>query len=236
MALLEVDELYAGYGEGDVLHGVSLAVDEGDVVALMGRNGVGKTTTLRAIVGLINPRAGTVRFAGEEITGWEPYEAYAKGISLVPENRGIFPDLSVEENLRVPKVETGRERSVEEIFDLFEALDELRDSKGKHLSGGEQQMLAIGRAFRQDPKLLLLDEVSEGLAPQIVEDVGAAVRNVSEQGTTILMVEQNVEFAFDIASYAYVMDIGEIVLDGTVADLQEDDETLETYLGVHETA
>lgn len=235
MALLEVDNIYAGYEGGDVLHGVSLSVDEGSVVTLLGRNGVGKTTTLRAVIGMISPRSGTIRFASDDITTLRPHHTYERGITLVPEDRRIFPDLTVEENLRVPLVDQGSDRSIEEIYDFFPKLKQLKGSKGKNLSGGEQQMLAIGRALRQNPRLLLLDEPSEGLAPQIIEDVAAAVEEIAAQGTTILLVEQNVQFAFDVSSYAYIMEDGEIVLDGSIDELLQGDDVIEQYLGIHST-
>lgn len=232
--LLAVHDLHAGYAGGDVLHGVSLTVEPGTVAVLLGRNGVGKTTTLRAIVGLQPPTAGTIEFDGEDITGCRPHEAYNRGIGFVPEDRGIFPELTVQENLRVPIVGTNA-RTVTELFELFPQLDEVRGSKGKHLSGGEQQMLAIARALRANPRLFLLDEPSEGLAPQIVATVAEAITSIAAEGTTVFLVEQNVRFALDIASYAYVMDDGQIALEGPVDHLREQDETLEQYLGIHET-
>jgi branched-chain amino acid transport system ATP-binding protein len=236
MGLLDVENLYTGYEGGDVLHGVTLAVDEGTVVTLLGRNGVGKTTTLRAIIDMLSPRSGTIQFADEDITELRPHETYERGICLVPEDRRIFPDLTVEENLRVPLVDQGTDRSIETIYDFFPKLQELKASKGKNLSGGEQQMLAIGRALRQNPRLLLLDEPSEGLAPQIIEDVAAAVEEIAAQGTTILLVEQNVQFAFDVSSYGYIMEDGEIVLDGSIDDLLQEDQNIEQYLGIHATS
>jgi branched-chain amino acid transport system ATP-binding protein len=232
--LLEIEELWAGYGEGDVLQGASLSVDEGSVVTLLGRNGVGKTSTLRSVVGLITPSDGTIQFDGEDITGCQPHEAYRRGISLVPEDRGIFPELTVEENLQVPLVGDGS-RDLAELYELFPKLDELRNSKGKHLSGGEQQMLTFARALRPDPDLFMLDEPSEGLAPQIVEDVARAVESIEAEGTTILLVEQNIRFALDVAEYAYVMDDGQIVLEDAVQALRGQEEVLERHLGIHET-
>lgn len=232
--LLDIQDLWAGYGEGDVLQGASLGVEEGSVVTLLGRNGVGKTTTLRSVVGLITPSEGTIRFDGEEITGCRPHEAYRRGISLVPEDRGIFTELTVDENLQVPLVGEGS-REVPELYELFPKLEELRNSKGRHLSGGEQQMLTFARALRPDPDLFMLDEPSEGLAPQIVEDVANAVESIEAEGTTILLVEQNIRFALDVADYAYVMDDGEIVLEDPVEELRRQEEVLERHLGIHET-
>lgn len=235
MALLELSDVHAGYEGGNVIHGISLSIEEGTVVSLLGRNGVGKTTTLRSIVGVVTPTAGAVEFDSVDISNSAPHETYTQGISLVPEDRGIFPDLTVHENLRVPVVDAETERSIDEIYGYFPKLEELRDSKGKNLSGGEQQMLAIGRALRQNPRLLLLDEPSEGLAPQIIEDVGRAIEAIAEEGMTILIVEQNTKFALDISSHAYIMTDGQIEMDGSTDELRKDKDTLEKYLGVHET-
>ena len=235
MALLELKDIYAGYEGGNVLSGVSFSIEEGSVVSLLGRNGVGKTTTLRSIVGVINPNAGTVSFDGEDISTLDPHETYSRGIGLVPEDRGIFPDLTVHENLRVPIVSADTERSIAEIYDFFPKLEELQESKGKNLSGGEQQMLAIGRALRQNPRLLLLDEPSEGLAPQIIENVGRAIESIADEGMTIIVVEQNTKFALDVSSYAHIMVDGELKMEGTTAELREQKDVIEQYLGVHET-
>lgn len=235
MVLIELSDVHAGYKGGNVIHGISLSIEEGEVVSLLGRNGVGKTTTLRSIVGVVSPTSGTIEFGGTDISDSAPHETYKQGINLVPEDRGIFPDLTVEENLRVPIVDTDDERSIDEIYGFFSKLEELQDSKGKNLSGGEQQMLAIGRALRQNPRMLLLDEPSEGLAPQIIEDVGTAIESIAQEGMTILIVEQNTKFALDISSHAYIMADGQIKLDGSTQELREDNDTLEKYLGVHES-
>jgi len=233
MALLELEELRAGYEGSDVLQGVSLSVEEGSVVTLLGRNGVGKTTTLRSIVGLIEPTGGTIRFDGEEITGVAPHQAYDRGIGFVTEDRGVFPDLTVEENLKVPLIDTDRDTwEIAELYEFFPKLEELRASLGKNLSGGEQQMLVIARALRSNPRLLLLDEPSEGLAPQIVENVGRVVEEIGEAGMTLLIVEQNVQFALEVADYTYIMDNGQVVFEGTEAEIEAADEEVETYLGV----
>jgi len=234
MALLELDGIGAGYGGSDVLQNVSLSVEDGSVVTLLGRNGVGKTTTLRTVVGLVEPTAGTVRFGGDDVTGKPPHVAYDRGIGFVTEDRGVFPDLTVEENLRVPDVDDGR--SLDELYDFFPKLRELRTSRGKHLSGGEQQMLAIARALRSDPRLLLLDEPSEGLAPQIVENVGSVIEEIAAGGTTLLIVEQNVRFALAVAEYTYIMDGGHIVFEGSDEDVDANAEEVRRYLGVRETA
>jgi len=234
MALLELDGIGAGYGGSDVLQDVSLSVEDGSVVTLLGRNGVGKTTTLRTVVGLVEPTAGTVRFDGDDVTGGPPHVAHDHGVGFVTEDRGVFPDLTVEENLRVPDVDDGR--SLDELYDFFPKLRELRTSRGKHLSGGEQQMLAIARALRSDPRLLLLDEPSEGLAPQIVENVGAVIEEIAAGGTTLLIVEQNVRFALAVAEYTYIMDGGQIVFEGSDEDVDANAEEVRRYLGIRETA
>jgi len=234
MALLELDGIGAGYGGSDVLQDVSLSVEDGSVVTLLGRNGVGKTTTLRTVVGLVEPTVGTVRFDGDDVTGRPPHVAHDRGVGFVTEDRGVFPDLTVEENLRVPDVDDGR--SLDELYDFFPKLRELRTSRGKHLSGGEQQMLAIARALRSDPRLLLLDEPSEGLAPQIVENVGAVIEEIAAGGTTLLIVEQNVRFALAVAEYTYIMDGGRIVFEGSDEDVDANAEEVRRYLGVRETA
>lgn len=231
--LLQLEDVTAGYGEGSaVLESVNLSVKEGDVVSLLGRNGVGKTTTLRAVMGLLDITSGMVYYGGEDVTGWEPHNAYHSGIGYVTEERSIFPELTVEENLRVPMVNDRDERPIDEIYEFFPKLKELRSSEGKHLSGGEQQMLAIARALRPKPKLLLLDEPSEGLAPQIIEDVAAIIERIADQGTTLLLVEQNVKFALDISEKTYVMDNGKIVFDGPSEDVRRGDADVEKYLGV----
>lgn len=235
MSLLSLTDVHAGYGGGNVIQGVTFSVEEGSVVSLLGRNGVGKTTTLRSIVGIITPNSGTIEFDARDITGLKPHETYDLGISLVPENRGIFPDLTVEENLRVPIVDDDDERSIGEIYEFFPKLRELRESNGRNLSGGEQQMLAIGRALRQNPRMLFLDEPSEGLAPQIIEDVGKAIESIADDGTTILVVEQNTEFALDISSYTYIMADGQLVMDGRSEEMRERESAMEKHLGVHET-
>lgn len=233
--LLEVSDISAGYAESIVLHDVSLNVQEGTVTALLGRNGVGKTTTLRTIVGLLEPREGTVHFDGEDITGLSPHEIYARGIGMVPEDRRIFPKLTVEENLQVPIMEdaTG-EWEIEELYEFFPKLAELRESEGRALSGGELQMLSIARALRPDPTLLLLDEPSEGLAPQIVQDVAEIIEDISETGTTVVLVEQNIKLALELSDYAYVMDMGEIVFDGEARELAADEELVQRHLGVEQ--
>jgi len=230
--LLEVEDLHAWYGESHVLHGMSFAVDEGEVVTLLGRNGAGKTTTLRAILGIVRQRRGAVRFDGHELTQLRSDRIARLGVGYCPEERGIFASLSVEENLLLPPVVRPGGMEVGEIYTLFPNLAERRKSQGTKLSGGEQQMLAIGRILRTGARLLLLDEPTEGLAPVIVLQIGAVIRTLKERGFTILLVEQNFRFAATVAERHY------IVADGRVADMIPNDrldqeiDKLHQYLGV----
>ncbi|QGX94554.1 ABC transporter ATP-binding protein [Haloplanus rallus] len=230
--LLQCDDIHVGYEGSNVLNGISLSVEEEGVVSLLGRNGVGKTTTLRTVVGLLNPTSGCIHFSGEDITGEEPHQVYNRGISLVTEDRSIFPELTVRENLLVPVDNADGLRSLPELYDLFPKLETLESSKGKHLSGGEQQMLAIARAIRSNPRLLLLDEPSEGLAPQIIEDVADTIRKLHSEDVAVLLVEQNVELALDVTSQAYIMDHGEIVFQGSSKEVRSRDDLISKYIGV----
>ncbi|WP_255150423.1 ABC transporter ATP-binding protein [Halorarius halobius] len=247
MSLLELSGVDAHYGESHILRGVSMSVEEGEICTLLGRNGAGKTTTLRCIAGATPPevRSGSVEFAGTEVTSDAPEDIAARGISLVPEERRVFPNLTVAENLRLPEVSrnasnrlgrsvaTTREgMALEEVYDYFPRLEERTKQRAGTLSGGEQQMLAIGRALRQPTDLLLLDEPYEGLAPQIIESVEAAIQRIREDGKTILLVEQNAVAATKIADSAYVVDQGEVVFEGTADELEADEETRQRYLGV----
>jgi branched-chain amino acid transport system ATP-binding protein len=248
VSLLSVEAVDAYYGESHILRGLSMRVEEGEICALLGRNGAGKTTTLRAISGTVPPevRSGRVTFKDESITGVSPERVSMKGISLVPEERRIFPNLTVAENLHLAEVYRNATNLVggeavsaehagmdmDEIYAEFPRLDERRTQSAGTLSGGEQQMLAIARALRQNTDLLMLDEPYEGLAPQIIQSVEDAVRRISENGTTILLVEQNAAAAIKIADRAYVVDQGEIVFDGTAEELRDDEETRRRYLGV----
>jgi branched-chain amino acid transport system ATP-binding protein len=231
--ILKLRDVSAGYSKSTVLEGISMDVEENSVTTLLGRNGVGKTTTLRAITGIIEPREGSVAFDGADMTGVDPNKVYKRGVGMVTEDRNVFPELTVVENLRVPRI---RDRdaawSIDELYEFFPKLRQLQDSKGKNLSGGEQQMLAIARALRPGPKLLLLDEPSEGLAPQIVEDVADIIEEIAETGTTVLLVEQNIELALNLASYNYVMDLGKIVHEGPTSEIEGNRDVLENYLGV----
>ncbi|MFC4549098.1 MULTISPECIES: ABC transporter ATP-binding protein [Halorussus] len=230
MSLLEVEDAHTYYGESHILEGVSLEVEEGEVVALVGRNGVGKTTTLRTILQLTPPREGAVRYRGEDVTGDDTHEVASRGVGWIPEGRRIFTQLSVEENVRVA-VPDGEnvDEGVELAFETFPDLREHRDRDAGNLSGGQQQMLAISRALVGDNDLLLVDEPSEGLAPLIVERVAEALADAAAD-TTILLVEQNLPLALDLADRFYVIDNGRVVEEGDAASASADDERLRRYL------
>jgi len=232
MSLLEVDALEAYYGESHVLFDVSLHVDEGEVVALLGRNGSGKTTTMNAIMGVVPPRSGRIRFAGDDITGLRPHAVAQRGIQLVPDTRRIVKTITVEENLQLAAFTAKSAWTLERVYDLFPSLRARRTNMGRALSGGEQQMLAIGRALIRDARLLLLDEPFEGLAPLIVRDLIATTRRLAEEGRTIVIVEQNVRAALALAGRAYVLNKGAVVWSGLPAALQAEPELMHRYLGV----
>jgi branched-chain amino acid transport system ATP-binding protein len=230
--LLRVDGLNAWYGESHILHGMRFAVGEGEVVTLLGRNGAGKTTTLKAIMGIMGKRTGSIVFEGREFIDQPSYRIARAGIAYCPEERGIFAALSVEENLTLPPIVREGGMSVGEIYDLFPNLSERRKSPGTKLSGGEQQMLAIGRILRTGARLLLLDEPTEGLAPVIVQQIGAVIRALKQKGYTILLVEQNFRFAATLADRHYIVEHGEVI-DMIANDrLAENLDKLKTYLGV----
>jgi branched-chain amino acid transport system ATP-binding protein len=233
-ALLSVDGIDAAYGQSRILRDLSLSVDRGEVVSLVGRNGAGKTTTLRAIVGILTPSAGTVTFDGEDITHLPDYETVARGIQYVPEDRQVFPDLTVDENLRMGQLrnEGAGTLTTDEVFERFPRLRERRSNRGSQLSGGEQQMLVIARALVGRTELLLLDEPTEGLAPRIVEDVIDIVETISDEGVTILLVEQNVQAAMAVADRHYVINKGQNVFEGTTPEVRAADDVLERHLGV----
>ncbi|KQZ01726.1 ABC transporter ATP-binding protein [Pseudolabrys sp. Root1462] len=231
--LLAVEELQAWYGESHILHGVSFDVREGEVVTLLGRNGAGKTTTMKSIMGIVTNRTGSVRFEGQELIGKQSNHIARTGIALCPEERGIFASLSVEENLMLPPVVRPGGLSIEQIFDLFPNLKErLGSSQGTKLSGGEQQMLAIGRILRTGARLLLLDEPTEGLAPVIIQQIGKTIRALKQQGFTILLVEQNFRFAATVADRYYVMEHGRIIDRFANDELDANVDKLHDYLGV----
>jgi branched-chain amino acid transport system ATP-binding protein len=230
--MLKVRDLHAWYGESHILHGMSFDVAEGEVVTLLGRNGVGKTTSLKAILGILPLRRGSVMFDGHELMALPSNRIARLGMAYCPEERGIFSSLSVEENLLLPPVVRPGGMSVAEIYRLFPNLEERRRSQGTKLSGGEQQMLAIGRILRTGARLLLLDEPTEGLAPVIVQQIGAVIRTLKQQGFTILLVEQNFRFAATVADRHYVVEHGQVI-DMIANDrLDENIGKLHEYLGV----
>jgi branched-chain amino acid transport system ATP-binding protein len=231
-ALLAVRGLQAWYGESHVLHGVDVEVRKGELVTLVGRNGAGKTTTMKSIMGLVGKRTGSVKVEGVETIGLQPYRIARLGIELCPEERGIFASLDVEENLLLPpKIRDGG-LSTAQVFELFPNLKERLHSPGTRLSGGEQQMLAIGRILRTGARLLLFDEPTEGLAPVIVQQIGNVIRKLKVEGFTILLVEQNLRFARTVADRHYVMERGKIVDEVPNAELQGSMERVQQYLGV----
>jgi len=230
--LLRVENLQAWYGESHVLHGVEFSVGEGEVVTLLGRNGAGKTTTLRAIMGIVGQRTGSVRYRGTELVGLPSNRIAHCGIAYCPEERGIFASLDVEENLMLPPAVRAGGMSVEEIYAIFPNLQERRRSQGTKLSGGEQQMLAIGRILRTGANLLLLDEPTEGLAPVIVQEIGRVIETLKAKGFTILLVEQNFRFASTIADRHYIVEHGQVVDMIRNAELAANVDKLHDYLGV----
>ena len=228
--MLEVAGIDTYYGQTQILRGVSLKVEEGKVVALLGRNGMGKSTTVRSIMGLTPPRAGAITFEGTDITSLKHFRIARLGLALVPQGRQIFASLSVRENLTMGM--RGQGFSLEDIYGYFPVLKERAKHRGSQLSGGEQQMLAIARALLANPKLLLLDEPSEGLAPRIVEEVGEIVLKLKAMGLSVLLVEQNLSLALGTSDYAYVMHRGEIVYQGATCDLAKNEAVLAEYIGV----
>jgi branched-chain amino acid transport system ATP-binding protein len=235
MTLLAVEDLEAGYETGQVLFGVDLAVEAGELVSLLGRNGAGKTTTLRAVAGAAEPAVlgGTIRFDAESLIGEPPYGIAGRGISFVPEDRRCFPRLSVVENVRLAINHAGDPKDLETVLDFFPELSDMRNKHARNMSGGEQQMLAIARALAANPRLMLLDEPFEGLAPYIVrriEDIIAEIND--EQGIAVLLVEQNVAAAMAVADRHYILDEGRIVESVPTERLREDEEMRQRYLGV----
>jgi branched-chain amino acid transport system ATP-binding protein len=235
MALLEVEDIHTFYGNIEALKGISLEVEEGEIVTLIGSNGAGKSTTLRSISGLTPPRQGAIRFAGRDVTGLPPQEIVSSGISMSPEGRHCFQRMTVRENLDMGaylRKDNEVLQDMERVFELFPRLQERERQKAGTMSGGEQQMLAIGRALMARPKLLLLDEPSMGIAPILVERIYETIAEINQQGTTILLVEQSAHFALGVSKRGYVLATGEVVLSDTAAKLSEDPEVQKAYLGV----
>jgi branched-chain amino acid transport system ATP-binding protein len=230
--LLRVRGLNAWYGESHILHGVDFGVNRGEVVSLLGRNGAGRTTTMKSIVGLVGSRSGSIMLNGREAINLPPHKIAHLGVGYCPEERGIFASLSCEENLMLPPVVAPGGMTLKEIYAMFPNLEERRHSQGTRLSGGEQQMLAVARILRTGARLLLLDEISEGLAPVIVQALGKMIRTLKEKGYTIVMVEQNFRFAAPLADRLYVMEHGSIVESISSSELSAKMQTLHEYLGV----
>jgi branched-chain amino acid transport system ATP-binding protein len=232
--ILEVKQINTYYGTSHILFDVSLSIARGEIVCLLGRNGAGKTTTMRSIMGLTPPRSGRVLFDGEEVRGKPPYYIARKGMGYVPDNRLVFPDLTVRQNLelatKIPKDFTGEPWTVDRVYELFPGLKKLDRKLGGHLSGGEQQMLTVGRTLMGNPNLTLLDEPVEGLAPLVVRHLGEQILKLKEMGETILFSEQNVKFATMVAERAYVIDKGKIRYQGSIEELSADEEIKKRYL------
>jgi branched-chain amino acid transport system ATP-binding protein len=229
--VLEACDLHTFYGKSHILHGVSLEVREGEIVTLLGRNGAGKSTTLRTLIGLTTARQGEVKIFGETTTTWPPYRIAARGVGFVPEGRRIFPYLTVEENLKVP-IDRPGPWDIPRIHALFPRLNERRHSKGRQLSGGEQEMLAIARALLLNPRIILLDEPSQGLAPLIVREVFRVIVAARAEGISVLLVEQNVRAACEIADRCYVLDDGKVVHSGPAPEFARDEERVRSLAGV----
>jgi branched-chain amino acid transport system ATP-binding protein len=232
MSLLEVDAINSYYGESHILFDVSMRVEEGEVVALLGRNGSGKTTTMLSIMGILTPRTGTIRFGGERIDGKQPYQVAQLGVQLVPDSRRIVKTITVEENLKLAAFTAKNPWPLERVYQTFPRLAERKNFMGRSLSGGEQQMLAIARALIRDARVLLLDEPFEGLAPIIVRDLLETTKRLASEGRTILIVEQNVRAALLLAHRTYVLDRGHVVIEATPADLESKPDVMHQYLGV----
>jgi len=234
-SLLQIENLQAAYGRSQVLFGVNLEVYSGTVVSLLGRNGMGKTTTIRSLLGITQASAGKVRFSGQEVQQWPAYRISRLGIGLVPEGRQIFPLLTVRENLLATAANRHNLSSawdLQKVYDLFPILQNRRDQLGKSLSGGEQQMLAIGRALMTNPKLLILDEATEGLAPLIRDEIWRVLESLKEQGQSILLIDKNLEQLMRLVDQHFLMERGRIVLEGTSKELRQNPELIRRYLGV----
>jgi branched-chain amino acid transport system ATP-binding protein len=230
MSVLAAEGLHSYYGKSHILHGVSLEVGEGEIVALLGRNGAGKSTTLKSLIGIIRPRQGVVRLFGADATGQPPFRVAALGVGYVPEGRRVFANLTVDENLRVPAERPGP-WTIERVYEAFPRLAQRKSHKGSQLSGGEQEMLSIARALLLNPKLLMLDEPSQGLAPLIVADVFRLIVEARREGVSILLVEQNVRAAVEVADRAYVLDDGKIVYEGPAREFAADEARVRELAG-----
>jgi branched-chain amino acid transport system ATP-binding protein len=229
--VLAVTDVHTYYGDSHVLHGVSLGVAPGEVVAILGRNGMGKTTLIRSVVGFTPPRRGRVHLRGDDVTGWAPFRRIERGMALVPQGRRVFPSLSVRENLEVART-GGGSWDLERVYGLFPRLRERAGNRANKLSGGEQQMLAIGRALMSNPTVLLMDEPTEGLAPLLVREVGRVIGELKRQGLSILLVEQNLPMAVSVADRVHVLARGEIVYSGRPAELLANEDVKSRHLGV----
>ena len=236
MALLAIENLSVHYGAIQALHGVSIAVEPGEIVTLIGANGAGKSTTLRAVSGLVKPSAGTITFDGKNLAGLAPHKILRRGLAQVPEGRGIFPNLTVDENLDLGAFARTDRKNIagdrDRVFGLFPRLKERLEQRSGTLSGGEQQMLAIGRALLARPRLLLLDEPSLGLAPQLVQTIFKIIKEINASGTTIFLVEQNAHMALRVAHRAYVLEVGSVVMQGDAGQLAASDQVKRAYLGI----
>jgi len=235
MSFLEVNKINSFYGRFHILFDVSLKIEKGEVVVLLGRNGAGKSTTFRSIIGLTTTKAGEIIFNGKKISGLRPYQIARLGIGFVPEDRRVFADLTVKENLEVAQkkgIGSNPAWSVEKIYEIFPRLAEREKHKGSELSGGEQQMLTIGRSLMGNPDLILLDEPSEGLAPMIVKNLAEFIVKVRKEGVTVLLAEQNINFSLKVSDRGYIIDKGTIKYEGTVKDLIENQEIKDKYLAV----
>jgi len=230
MSALTAERLHTYYGKSHILNGVSIDVAEGKITTLLGRNGAGKTTTLRSLLGLTPPREGRVTVFGKDTTRWPTFRIAALGVGYVPEGRKIFPNLSVDDNLRVPLQRPGPWTAAR-VYELFPRLAERRSNRGRQLSGGEQEMLSIGRALLINPKLLILDEPSQGLAPLIVREVFRVVSQMRDQGISVLLVEQNVRMSLEISDQVYVLDDGKVIYTGPAAELAKDEERVRAMAG-----
>jgi len=233
MSVLTLEDVNSYYGNSHILFDLDMEVEQNEVVALLGRNGAGKTTTLRTITGTIPRREGSITFRGDDISGESVDRISNRGVKLVPEERRIFPTLTVTENMQVARdMSSGDPRDIEEMYEVFPVLDELRENRGRNLSGGEQQMLSVARALIQDPDLLLLDEPTEGLAPVIVDDLYDVLSEVVAEDVTVVITEQNVDFALDLSERAYIIEKGANAWEGSVEQLEERDDLLDEYLSI----